>query len=61
MEVSKRIKKIEFTIGDIKKAVLSTKSESPCPSGICFLFIKNTKQTLAGYLLLLYRKMLDEK
>ena len=43
------------------KSINSTTSHSPGPSGVCPLLVKRTSGIIAGHLMLLYRKILDDK
>ena len=50
-----------FTFSTVRKIVMGISSESTGQSGICPLLIKRTFDTIGGYILLLFRKILDER
>ena len=52
---------VEFKIAEIKDTVARITSESPGPSGVCPLILKKRTNTLAGYLQLLFTKIIEEK
>ena len=56
-----RLENSRFTISTVRKIVMGMSSESPGPSGICPLLIKRTFNTIRGYIMLLFRKILDER
>ena len=59
--IDKTIETVIFTIGDIKKTVALIHSEYPGPSGTCPILVQKTINTIAGLLLLMYNKILEEK
>ena len=56
-----RLENARFNIKTIQKIVMGMTSESPGPSGICPLLLKRTFDTIGGYLMLLFRKILEKR
>ena len=60
-EKRERLENVQFTVEDIVRSINNTTSHSAGPSGTCPLLVRRTSGILGGYLLILYRKILDEK